>query len=74
MAKTKLNRGESVISVYNYIIDFFANQSKVKLEYFEIVTTSDLKKIKEIKDNEAVSLCIAGHLGNVRLIDNISLN
>jgi len=74
MAKTKLNRGESVVSVSNYIIDFFTNHSKLKLEYFEIVDTSNLKKVSEIKDHEAVSLCIAGYLGNVRLIDNISLN
>ena len=74
IAKTKLIQGESVISVENYITDFFTNDSNIKLEYFEIVKTSNLKKIKEIKDNEAVSLCIAGYLGKVRLIDNISLN
>jgi pantoate--beta-alanine ligase len=73
-AKTKLIQGESVISVKKYIIDFFAYHSTIELEYFEIVKTSDLKKIDEINANEAISLCIAGYLGKVRLIDNISLN
>ena len=72
-AKEKLIEGESVISVQKYIKFFFISESVIDLEYFEIVNTSDLKNVTEIHGNEDVSLCIAGYLGKVRLIDNISL-
>jgi pantoate--beta-alanine ligase len=73
-AKRKLINGESVVLVKNYIRNFFESESKIELEYFEIVNTNDLRKVTEIHKNNIVSLCIAGRLGKVRLIDNISLN
>jgi pantoate--beta-alanine ligase len=73
-AKRKLIDGESVASVQNHITNYFKMESKIELEYFEIVNTADLQKITVFRDKIEVSLCIAGHLGNVRLIDNISLN
>jgi len=74
IAKEKLNRGENVISVKKHVNDLFKINSEIKLEYFEIVNTSNLGNIDEILDGIEVSLCIAGYLGKVRLIDNISLN
>ena len=73
-AKTKLKGGESVLIVKEFIRNFFSKSSKITLEYFEIVGTSDLRNISEIEAGNEVSLCIAGYLGKVRLIDNISLN
>jgi pantoate--beta-alanine ligase len=73
-AKRKLIDGESVASVQNHITNYFKMESKIELEYFEIVNTADLQKITDFRDKNEVSLCIAGHLGKVRLIDNISLN
>lgn len=72
-AKNKLNSGESVLSVKEYTQNFFSKTSKIKLEYFEVVSTEDLRNITEIQAENEVSLCIAGYLGKVRLIDNISL-
>ncbi len=72
-AKSKLNAGESVISVKVYVKDYFIKNSPIDLEYFEIVRTKDLKSVDEILPDESISLCIAGYLGKVRLIDNISL-
>ena len=73
-AKAKLNNGESVISVREYVVNYFNKSSQVDLEYFEIVRTKDLRTVEEISVGESISLCIAGYLGKVRLIDNISLN
>lgn len=73
-AKEKLFEGESVDSVYDHIVNYFKTESSIELEYFEIVNTSDLRKINKIDNINEVSLCIAGQLGKVRLIDNISLN
>jgi pantoate--beta-alanine ligase len=73
-ARNKLIAGESVSSVRDFVYDLFKKNSAIKLEYFEIVRTENLAKIVELMPSEAVSLCIAGYLGKVRLIDNISLN
>lgn len=73
IAKNKLLDGESIVSVQNFITHYFDTLDTIKLEYFEIVNTKDLKKTTDIYEVSNVSLCIAGHLGNVRLIDNISL-
>lgn len=73
-AKRKLNEGESVESVQNHIVNYFKSDPNIELEYFEIVSSADLRKISEIDKKNEVSLCIAGQLGKVRLIDNISLN
>lgn len=72
-AKKQLIGGESVTSVLKYVQQFFTTESKLELEYFEIVNTTDLMKINEIPTSKQVSLCIAGQLGKVRLIDNMSL-
>ena len=72
-AKQKLNNGESVITVKHFIKEYFTLKSSIVLEYFEIVHTSNFKNVTEIHEKSNVSLCIAGYLGKVRLIDNISL-
>ena len=73
-AKDELNSGKSVISVRDDIHKFFMTSSKIELEYFEIVRSDNLKNVNEIVPEIKHSLCIAGNLGKVRLIDNISLN
>lgn len=73
-AREKLNNQESVISVKKYISDYFETESAIDLEYFEVVYTENLHHVSKIHASEKVSLCIAGYLGKVRLIDNISLN
>ncbi len=73
MAEHKLKKGESISSVKGFIHDFFARESKVSLEYFEIVHSATLTEIESMKAGIHVTLCIAGYLGKVRLIDNISL-
>jgi pantoate--beta-alanine ligase len=73
-AREKLNKQESVISVKKYISDYFETESAIDLEYFEVVYTENLHNVSKIHKSDDVSLCIAGYLGKVRLIDNISLN
>jgi len=73
-AREKLNNQESVTSVKKYISDYFETESAIDLEYFEVVYTENLHHVSKIHKSDDVSLCIAGYLGKVRLIDNISLN
>lgn len=49
-----------------------APHSLIKLEYFEIVDTETLLPVNKINSGRTVA-CIAAFVGNVRLIDNISL-
>ena len=41
------------------------------LEYFEIVDDKDLRSVSDWKDKVNKVGCIAVHLGEVRLIDNL---
>ena len=72
-AKRKLLAGENVKRVKNYVAEFIGSQAGVRLEYFEIVTTAGLRAIDEFKTDDKVSLCIAAYVGNIRLIDNLSI-
>ena len=74
IAKNKLNDGKSVKAVKDFVENRFISKGNMRLEYFEIVETSTLKNVSKIDRNQNISLCIAGYLGNVRLIDNLSLN
>jgi pantoate--beta-alanine ligase len=73
-AKQKLISGMSVISVKTEVEMFFKNSSDIKLEYFEIVRLKDLHTVANISGDDKILMCIAGYLGKVRLIDNLSLN
>jgi len=72
-AKEKLINGENVLVVREFISSFFETQTEIALEYFEIVNSTNLQRLDLVDDASNVSLCLAGHLGKVRLIDNISL-
>ena len=72
-AKEKLINNENIESVKKFVHDFFTNQSSINLEYFEVVNRVTLKDVEQINESKEVSLCIAGYLGKVRLIDNMSL-
>ena len=43
----------------------------IELEYFEIVDGETLKTVKDIKNHHKIALCIAAHIGTIRLIDNL---
>ena len=72
-AQAKLIGGISVGQAADETRSFFQDQSPIELEYFEIVDIDTLERIDKIVDESKVVLCIAGYLGKVRLIDNMSL-
>lgn len=49
------------------------NNSNIDLEYLEIVDSNTLISINEYNIENETTICIAAHLGNVRLIDNINV-
>ncbi|TPE42769.1 pantoate--beta-alanine ligase [Pontibacter mangrovi] len=46
----------------------------VALEYFEIADPNTLQPLAQVRPGQEVALCIAAHVGPVRLIDNILVN
>ena len=57
--------------VKNWIIKEFYHIASIKLEYFEIINTETLEPVSTFNDISKCIACIAVHIGNVRLIDNI---
>lgn len=55
-------------------VETFIGQDKaVKLEYFCIADGGTLQPVQEVQQNNELALCIAGYLGEIRLIDNLLL-
>ena len=73
-AKEALTHGASVAEAREHVSAMFGNQQGAVLEYFEIVDKESLKPLRELMDPDKVALCIAGHVGQIRLIDNMFLN
>jgi pantoate--beta-alanine ligase len=73
-AKNSLNGGKAISEVKKQVEDLVLKEG-VQLEYFEVADSKNLNLLNSVKDkqNQAV-LCIAGYVGDVRLIDNIFLD
>lgn len=73
-AQAALLNKQSVQEVKEWLAKTFeAAPEGVQLEYFEIAHRNTLASISVIEDPNDVILCIAGFVGNVRLIDNMFL-
>jgi len=63
-----------IANIKALVQEFFFNDPKMELEYFEIVEADNLESTSEINKNTKYRALIAVHISNVRLIDNIALN
>jgi pantoate--beta-alanine ligase len=73
LAKENLLKGLSPAEVKADTFSHFETIEGIKLEYFQVVDSATLHNIESINSVSEVSLCIAAHVGKVRLIDNMSL-
>lgn len=73
-AQVVLIKKKDIALAKNTVQSFLADVDAIKLEYFEILDSNNLKIIENIDDHSQVSLFIAGYLGEIRLIDNIYLH
>jgi len=62
---------ESVIDIKQFAEKLFSQHQNVSLEYFEIVDRTDLTTVDRLEGNQTLIICVAGWMGDVRLIDNI---
>ncbi|GAB4335724.1 MAG: pantoate--beta-alanine ligase [Flammeovirgaceae bacterium] len=74
LTRKKLKEGFSVQESQNEGINFLRQYSDFKLEYLELVHWHTLETVDREKLLSEGVICIAVHLGNVRLIDNLLIN
>lgn len=72
-AVNKLKNDQLVSDVKAYVKNQFAQDPEVRLEYFEVADSENLKPLKNVNDSMQPILCIAAFVGEVRLIDNMFL-
>ncbi len=70
-AKTALANGERLATVKSETTRYVSEVPGVRLEYFEMADSKDLNLIENVEQSTKPILCIAGYVGEVRLIDNM---
>jgi pantoate--beta-alanine ligase len=73
-AKTKINQGEKIEVVKNMVKQLVEEEPEVKLEYFEVADSVNLNLLENVESSKRPIMCIAGFVGEVRLIDNMFLD
>ncbi|TGE09273.1 pantoate--beta-alanine ligase [Hymenobacter fodinae] len=53
------------------VSELLGQEPSITLEYFEVADAETLQPVSEWQPEQTVALCIAAHLGGVRLIDNV---
>ncbi|SMD42901.1 pantoate--beta-alanine ligase [Aquiflexum balticum DSM 16537] len=72
-AKDELLKGNNWLAIREKINLMFKEQPGVQLEYFELVSTERFELLEEVSDQSGIAICTAAFIGNIRLIDNISI-
>ncbi|WP_026308596.1 pantoate--beta-alanine ligase [Spirosoma spitsbergense] len=63
--------GHSTVQAKNAVQTLFANSPAFTLEYVEVVNADTLQLADEMLAPGQTAICLAAHLGKVRLIDNL---
>lgn len=66
-----LRNGDSISHVKNFVKEHVESNPGIKLEYFEVADSENLKLLNNIEESVSPILCIAALVGDVRLIDNL---
>jgi pantoate--beta-alanine ligase len=72
-AKNDLMNGALLINVKNDVRQLVEAEPGIKLEYFELADSKNLNLLENVSTSEKPIMCIAGFVGDVRLIDNMFL-
>lgn len=71
LAHDLLLEGQSVVQAKAAVTGFFNGNPHFRLEYVEIANTDTLQPVQEVLAPGQTAICLAAHLGKVRLIDNL---
>ena len=73
-AKTALKAGETLTRVKAKVRDLIEGRADVKLEYFELADSKNLNLLENVEQSSKPIMCIAGYVGDIRLIDNMFMD
>jgi pantoate--beta-alanine ligase len=73
LAKNELLNGNDWLAVRKQIMLAFEAEPLAKLEYFELIHPETFEVFNEFDRTKKSSICVASYIGNVRLIDNLSI-
>jgi pantoate--beta-alanine ligase len=73
-AKQKISAGMPIAQVKETVEKLVNAQPHSQLEYFELADSSNLNLLNNVSDGNRPIMCIAGYIGDIRLIDNMYLD
>ena len=73
-AKKELIEGKSWFEIQQDLILNFEKTESARLEYFELINSDNFEVQSNFDSNVKSAICVAAYFGEVRLIDNISIN
>lgn len=74
MARTQIAAGRDINDVKAMVKETVETEKDVRLEYFELADSMNLGLVKDVSASEKPIICIAGYVGDVRLIDNMFIH
>ena len=73
-AKKEIKAGKRITDVKSFVREFVEKTPGVRHEYFEVAESSNLNLLDNVNGAKRPIMCIAGYVGEVRLIDNMFLD
>lgn len=71
LAQNLLTEGQSTAQTKEAVIDVFSSNPNFRLEYIDVVNADTMQPVEEVLAPGQTAICLAAHLGQVRLIDNL---
>lgn len=73
LGERRLREGIEIGRVQAEVEAFIGQNKAVKLEYFCVADGGTLQPAQDVQQHNELALCIAGYIGEIRLIDNLLL-
>ena len=73
MLESKILTGAFLENAIQEVEEFYNEIDGFELEYLEVVQTDNLRTIREYMPKIETSICVAGYVAGVRLLDNICI-
>ena len=70
-ARSKIKSGEKIDKIKNHVKEMVERYENITLEYFEVADSKNLIPVENVDKANRPIMCIAGYVGEVRLIDNM---
>jgi pantoate--beta-alanine ligase len=70
-AREALKAGKNMNNIKTQVKSSIEQYPDVRLEYFELVNSKNLNLLENVYASEEPIMCIAGYVGEIRLIDNM---